>query len=362
MPPYDVDGSEERSRRELILSAVWILAAVLLVILPLSVQQGISAGLRASVLAPFLWTQESVSRTRVRAIEIELLQARHDSVVALLASQAELGAENARLRDLLDLRERTSPAFVPASAIRPGTRGSESMFLLDVGAQDGVAVNDPVVAAEGLVGVVREVGPRSSTALDWTHPDFAVSVMTLDAQVFGIVEARAGAFREADRLMLDGIPFYTLLEPGEVLVTSGQGYLFPRGIRVGTVLSLAEAEAGWRRGYWVQPAVRVGSVTHVLVITGEEGRPVSDLTHLWAPPAMDDPESGEGAEPGAPGPDATDLEREDPDGAALQREDPDGAALQRDEPDGAALQRNDPAQDDPAVDDLGRAEGDLDAP
>lgn len=287
MSPYPMDGSEERGRRDLVASMAWIVAALVLLFLPVPVQQAVSSALRASVLAPFIWVQESVNRTRLRAVEIEALQARFDTTVALLASQAELGAENARLRALLSLRERASPAFVSASALRPGTRGSESMFLLDVGAEDGVAVNDPVVSADGLVGVVREVGPRSALALDWTHPDFAVSVMTPDAEVFGIVEARAGAFREVDRLILDGIPFYTVLEPGEILITSGQGFLFPRGIRVGTILSLAETEAGWRRGYWVEPAVQVGSVTHVLVITGEEGRPAADLTHLWAPASLD---------------------------------------------------------------------------
>jgi rod shape-determining protein MreC len=303
MPPYEVDGSEARSRRGLVLSSAWVLASLLLMVLPVSLQQGISSVLRSTVLAPFLWTQESLNRTRIRAVEIEELQARYDSTVALLAAQSTLGAENTRLRGLLELRERTGPAFVSASAIRPGTRGSESMFLLDVGSEHGVSVNDPVVAAEGLVGLIREVGPRSSLALDWTHPDFAVSVMTLDAETFGIVEARGGAFREEDRLVLPGIPFYTTLEPGEVLVTSGQGAVYPRGIRVGTILSLAEAEAGWRRGYWVEPAVRVGSVTHVLVITGEEGRPVSDLTHLWAdaepePDPDAEPEPEPGFEPG----------------------------------------------------------------
>jgi rod shape-determining protein MreC len=298
MPPFELDGSEERSRRELWISALWVGASVLLFALPVGVQQGVSTVLRATALAPFIWTQESLNRTRIRAVEIEALQARFDSVVALLQSQAPLEAENARLRALLDLRERAGPAFVSASAIRPGTRGSESMFLLDVGSDHGVAVNDPVVSAEGLVGVVRQVGPRSSLAMDWTHPDFAVSVMTLDARGFWIVEARQGTFREEDRLILPGVPFYTTLEEGEILVTSGQGAVYPRGIRVGTVLSLAETEAGWRRGYWVEPAVRVGSVTHVLVITGEEGRPLSELTHLWAPPEFEpEPEPDPDSEP-----------------------------------------------------------------
>jgi rod shape-determining protein MreC len=281
MPPYETERREQRSRRELVVSLILLGVAVILFYLPLPAQQWVSSGLRASVLAPFIWTQESLHRARIRAADVTDLQARLDSTVAVLASQATLLDENRRLRALLDLRERTGPAFLPASVIRPGTRGSESMFLLDIGSEDGVAVNDPVVAAEGLVGIIREVGPRTALAMDWTHPDFRVSAMTLDGEGFGIVEPRHGAFREEDRLILNGIPFHTSLAEGTPVVTSGRGTVYPRGIRVGQVLSLAEAEAGWRRAYWLEPAVRPESVTHVLVITGEEGSPISDLGHLW---------------------------------------------------------------------------------
>ncbi len=271
-----------------------ILMATVLNVLPLPAQQWVSTALRASVLSPFIVTQESLRQARVRAAEISELQARLDSTIAILASQEPLREENNRLRDLLELRERAGPAFVSASALRPGTRGSESMFLLDVGSEDGVEVNDPVVVAEGLVGIIREVGPRTSLAMDWTHPDFRVSVMTLDGEHYGIVEPRTGAFREEDRLLLNGIPFHTPLEEGAEVVTSGRGTVYPRGVRIGTVLSLAEAEAGWRRAYWIQPAVRPASVTHALVITGEEGWPVSELTHLWHVPEEELEEELEG--------------------------------------------------------------------
>jgi rod shape-determining protein MreC len=281
MLTFEDEVAGARKRRELGITLFWLIAAVVLLLLPLTVQQKISSGLRASALAPFLLTQESIRQTRVRASEMLVLQARLDSVVAVLSSQEPLRQENRRLRTLLDLRDRAGPSFVSASAIRPGTRGSESMFLLDVGEEDGVSANDPVVVADGLVGIVREVGPRTALVMDWTHPDFRVSVMTLDGEHFGIVEPRMGAFREEDRLLLNGIPFHTPLDEGTEIVTSGLGAVYPRGLRLGTVLSLAEAEAGWRRAYWIRPAVQPGSVTHALVITGEEGRPLAQLTHLW---------------------------------------------------------------------------------
>ncbi len=78
------------------------------------------------------------------------------------------------------------------------------MFLVDVGGDDGVREGAPVVSAHGLVGKIREVRPRSAVGMDWTYPDFRVSAMLVDGSAFGIVENVRGAFREEDRLMLNG--------------------------------------------------------------------------------------------------------------------------------------------------------------
>lgn len=168
-----------------------------------------------------------------------------------------------------------------ASAVRPGTEGSESMFLLDVGTEQGVAVNDPVVVSQGLVGVVREVGPANALAMDWTHPDFRVSVMTEDGEAFGIAGPQLGNFREEDRLLLDGIPFYATVAIGSRVISSGDGSVYPRGILVGEVLEAAESELGWRKSYWLRPAVPPGSARHVLVMTGAATMPSGSFGALW---------------------------------------------------------------------------------
>lgn len=284
MPPFDPDEYRSAGQRELWLSFLFVCLAGVVFVLPQRAQEQVAGVLRSTVLAPFVLVQESIHQARVRASDITQLQEALDAAVATLAAQRTLGDENARLRALLDLRERAGPHFLSATVIRSGTRGSESMFLLDVGTNDGVEVWDPVVVAEGLVGVIREAGARTSVAMDWTHPDFRVSAMSLDGEAFGQVEPRPGAFREEDRLLLDGVPYYTSLERGTAVVTSGQGSVYPRGILVGVVDDLAEAEAGWRRGYWLIPAVRPAAVTHVLIMTGEEGRPAADVLELWVPP------------------------------------------------------------------------------
>jgi len=154
---------------------------------------------------------------------------------------------------------------VAASVIRSGTPGSESMFLLDEGTRSGVTKDSPVIMGRGLLGVVREAQATSATAMDWTHPQFWASAMTEDGSIYGFVEASRGRFREADRLLLNGIPFQEELEAGVVLVTSGLGGVYPRGIRIGVVIEESDAQEGWRRSYWLRPFVSPGEATHVQV-------------------------------------------------------------------------------------------------
>ena len=240
--------------------------SVIALYLPDPSQDEVASLLRGSVLRPFILAQEGLVRRSIHAEDTEVLQARLDSLEVVIANSNTLSEENARLRSLLDLSGRSPAQYVAASVIRSGTPGSESMFLLDEGTRSGVTRDSPVMMGRGLLGVVREAQATSATAIDWTHPQFWASAMTEDGSIYGFVEASRGRFREADRLLLDGIPFQQELEAGVVLVTSGLGGVYPRGIRIGEVIEESDAQEGWRRSYWLRPFVSPGEATHVQVL------------------------------------------------------------------------------------------------
>lgn len=289
MSTFLPDPDESRPARQGLVAVGFLLLSLVTLQLPDSQQQWIAETLRSTVLRPFVATQESLVRLRLRAGEIAELRREVDSLVARMTNRSNLVEENRRLRALLELGRRVGPAYRGASVLRPGTEGSASVFLLDVGRSDGVREGAPVLVKEGLVGVVREVQGERSVAMDWTHPDFRASAMTEDGEIYGIVEPRRGDFREVDRLVLTGAPFHATLAEGARIVTSGRGGVYPRGIAIGSVDGLAEEEGGWRKTYWIRPAVAAGSVTHVLVaVRSEQARP-DDLQE-----AMLGAESGEG--------------------------------------------------------------------
>ncbi len=270
MTAFIPDPEERRERRHGAVALIFFGLSLVIVYLPAPQQQQVAAALRSTVLRPFILVQETLSRARVAATEADELQRQRDSLVERLTNQTTLSEENRRLRRLLGLQRRLGTAYAAASVLRPGTQGSESMFLLDVGRSEGVETGAPVITGDGLVGVVREVRDDGAIGMDWTHPDFRVSAMDREGRAYGIVEPRRGDFREEDRLALTGTPYHTRLEDGTLVVTSGRGGVYPRGIPVGRVDGLAEAEGGWRKTYWIRPAVAVGSVRHVLVSSGED--------------------------------------------------------------------------------------------
>ena len=266
------------------------MVAFILFTLPAAYQRPIRELIRGSALAPFLSAQATLSYRRTSTVDVNELRAQRDSLSALVAAEATLGEENRRLRALIGLRGRAGSDFIPAEVLHLGLAGTESTFIISVGTAQGVKVNSPVLAPEGLVGIVVEVEANRAQAIDWTHPDFRASAMTADGQAYGIVEPRRGQYREEDLLALTGAPFHTDLRPGTPIVTSGRGTVYARGIPLGMILGIEEADTGWRKSYLIRPAVRPEAIRHVLV--GLNTGASADLAHLWnntvaAPPPTD---------------------------------------------------------------------------
>jgi rod shape-determining protein MreC len=255
--------------------------ALLLMFLPETYRDGIGHAVRATVLRPVMAMQGGSADREGRYADAARLRAERDSLVSFLVGQSSLAAENRELRSLLGFRDRLTYTFAAAEAHRNGGMGAGGTLRLSAGARDGVRADAVLVTAEGLVGKVWKLGETSSIAIDWTYDQFAVAVMTADGETYGIAKPVAGPGGER-MLALTPVAFHTVPDTGSLVVTSGDGALFPRGIPVGKVVGQGRQEGGWQRTYFIRPNVSPAQMSHVLVL-GEARATASDtdLAAAW---------------------------------------------------------------------------------
>jgi rod shape-determining protein MreC len=243
--------------------------------------------MRRSIVAPLLSLQYNAELTR-RAWEArERTRAERDSVVLAAMTAPELERENARLRRMLGLGRRLRWGFVPAEALFSRSPGEEYTVVLSAGSRAGVRAFSPVVAPEGLVGMVKMVDPTMSIAIVWPHPDFRVSAQSADGSAFGIVAAHLGD--EPDRYLLEmrGVPLRTSLTPGTLIVSSGLGGVYPRGIPIGVVQRELRTSEVWANTYLLRPAVLPADMSTVMILHPQRaGSGVNGVWELASPDSL----------------------------------------------------------------------------
>ncbi len=175
-------------------------------------------------------------------------------------------AENVRLKALLGYKqENTRFDLVAARVIGRDYATWSSVIVIDRGQTSGVRENMPVVTEKGLVGIVIEAASYSSKVLLILDPRAAVGtlVQRQASRVAGIVE---GDPANPLHPRMKNIPKSADVIEEDVVVTSGYGGVYPKGILVGTVKALKNDEGGLLKYAVLEPAVDFQRLEDVAVI------------------------------------------------------------------------------------------------
>src|SRR5205085_4572667 len=117
---------------------------------------------------------------------------------------------------------------------------------------------------------VLNVAERTSVVMTWAHPEFRVSAFTVTGNAAGVVApSESGDWEGA--LEFRGVPYRDSVPVGTLVLSSGLGGVYPKGIPVGTVTGVVREEAGWERVYRLRPAANPGSAAHVLILLSSAG-------------------------------------------------------------------------------------------
>jgi rod shape-determining protein MreC len=257
-----VSSSDRRyTRRDTVLFVLCLGLSFFGLFSPAPVGHAVADRLRQTVLSPLVWLQTRAEEGRTSRVRFRQVTTERDSTAYLAQFLPSLRAENERLRQLLRLSRRLNISYVPAEVLHQPQVMDGRTLLLSAGRKEGVSVFSPVVSPEGLIGVVLSVSNQSSIAMSWAHPEFRVSAFTVTGNAFGVVAPSNEGGNGEGAL-------------GTMVLSSGLGGVFPKGVPVGTVIGVVREEAGWERVYRLRPAANPGSAAHVLILVG--GR-TSDL-------------------------------------------------------------------------------------
>ncbi len=153
----------------------------------------------------------------------------------------------------------------------------EQRIVIAAGSDHGLAVRDPVVTADGLVGQVTKVFGGVAQVTLLTDPNSAASASVLtDPSTTGIVQHGQGG---ADALILDRVPKSKFVSRGDVIVTSGSPgrgelpSLYPRGIQIGVVSSVGDSDTQPFKQIQIEPSVDYTALQSVLVLVPKKPFP-----------------------------------------------------------------------------------------
>ena len=169
-------------------------------------------------------------------------------------------AEIARLRSLLELPETPGKAKVPAAVT--GYFPNEGRATLNVGSNKGVKKNMPVIAAEGLYGVVQSADANSSQVLMISSPQLRiVGMVQRDPPPVGFIRGQS-----AGSMMLEVTDAKAVVQNGDMVYTSGFSDRIPPGIKIGRIVQIEEDVAFGSKRCQVFPGVQVGAAREVFVL------------------------------------------------------------------------------------------------
>lgn len=158
---------------------------------------------------------------RVEALELQRRTLRMEALIE----------ENIQLRELLNARQRVEHNVKAVELIGVNPEPFLHEIILNRGAEDGLAVGQPVIDAGGILGQVLSLAHYTSRVMLITDARTAIPV-EVNRSGFRSIALGKGLLNE---LELSHVPSTADIEEGDLLVTSGLGGRFPRGYPVGLV-------------------------------------------------------------------------------------------------------------------------------
>lgn len=173
----------------------------------------------------------------------------------------EMALENQRLRELIGFKQQHEMQLIVARVVGKSDREGIQSIELNVGSNDSVTHNLPIVVADGLVGKIYQVGKDYSLGQIVFDQNFRVAGKIQRSRVNGILNWEQGDF-----CLLKEVPRHSDVVIDDVVITSGYGKIYPPGLIIGRVAEISELPNDLFLNIKVIPAVDFEKLEEVFII------------------------------------------------------------------------------------------------
>ena len=187
----------------------------------------------------------------------------------------KLKEENDRLREVLNFKNsKDNYRYVGTNIIGYSGESFSNGYIIDKGENDGILKGMVVISDKGLVGQVTSTGSNWAIVESLLNENIAVSVMVNSTrETTGILEGYVTR-SNSGLTKVTNLPLDSEIKEEDVIVTSGLGQIYPKGIRIGEVISVESDEIKSMKTAIVKPYVDFDKLEDLFIIIPNETREV----------------------------------------------------------------------------------------
>ena len=225
----------------------------------------------------------SIANLRSAQDENDALKQRIQELEVELKAKEDLTAENARLSQLLELKEKSKYKVLNARIIGRDPSVWFDSSIIDRGSLDGVKINMPVVTNGGVVGRVTAVGPLTSQVDLLTRDKSGVGAVVGEVSGSNALGVVVGSSKR-DVLEMRYVAGSVEVQVGQSVYTTGQDGIYPAGLKVGEIVQVESGSATTPHKITIRPTAGIDRAQEVGVLLYEPSAKTEFEQQLNKPP------------------------------------------------------------------------------
>ncbi len=258
-------------RHGIVAFVFFLLVGLLMRQSPDTVKNSIATTVLSTILYPAQMAASSLNAYRSVVAENEQLKEENARLRQETYYASEGLQELTRLHTLVRFDDKWDFPIVTARVVGHNPGRFLTTMVINRGTRHGVKENMPVFSMNGLVGKVTKATYAYSRVQLLVDPNLKLSVLERRTRVVGFLESVDG------HLLTAMVPTHAGVRMGDTLITSGLGGIFPKGIPVGTVKAVRQADLDVMRLMDVAPFQEFSTLEEVFVMEKEPEWTIQEL-------------------------------------------------------------------------------------